>query len=71
MAMVKTGLEGATGNKGAAAIRFQLCSSSLCFCCSHFDAGQSNYNERNDNFHEIRRKLVFLAVGFANEIGIS
>ncbi|GAV00951.1 hypothetical protein RvY_11731 [Ramazzottius varieornatus] len=60
-AMVKTGLGGATGNKGGVAIRFQLYNSSLCFCCSHFAAGQSNVNERNADFQEISRKLVFPA----------
>ena len=67
-AMVKTGLGGATGNKGGVAIRFQLYNSSLCFCCSHFAAGQSNVNERNADFQEISRKLVFPAVSKYNFI---
>ncbi|THD20455.1 Synaptojanin-1 [Fasciola hepatica] len=58
-ASVKTGLGGATGNKGGVAIRFQIGATSLCFVCSHFAAGQSNVRERNDDFHEICRRLVF------------
>lgn len=56
---VKTGLGGATGNKGAAAIRFVLYSTSLCFVCAHFAAGQSQVNERNADYAEITRKVTF------------
>uniref|UniRef100_UPI00358E6AC5 synaptojanin-1 isoform X2 n=1 Tax=Myxine glutinosa TaxID=7769 RepID=UPI00358E6AC5 len=56
---VKTGMGGATGNKGAVAICMQLHSSSLCFVCSHFAAGQSQVRERNDDYSEIVRKLSF------------
>ncbi|KAK7574119.1 hypothetical protein V9T40_011310 [Parthenolecanium corni] len=56
---VKTGLGGATGNKGAVAIRFTLHSSSLCFVCAHFAAGQSQVNERNADFAEITKKISF------------
>uniref|UniRef100_A0A8C4R791 phosphoinositide 5-phosphatase n=1 Tax=Eptatretus burgeri TaxID=7764 RepID=A0A8C4R791_EPTBU len=56
---VKTGMGGATGNKGAVAICMQLHSSSLCFVCSHFAAGQSQVRERNDDYAEIVRKLSF------------
>uniref|UniRef100_A0A1B6C9Y5 phosphoinositide 5-phosphatase n=1 Tax=Clastoptera arizonana TaxID=38151 RepID=A0A1B6C9Y5_9HEMI len=56
---VKTGLGGATGNKGAAAIRFVLHSSSMCFVCAHFAAGQSQVSERNADYAEITRKITF------------
>ncbi len=56
---VKTGLGGATGNKGAVAIRFVLHSSSLCFVCSHFAAGQSQVNERNADYAEITKRIAF------------
>lgn len=44
---VKTGLGGATGNKGAAAIRLVFYGTSLCFVCAHFAAGQTQviYNK--------------------------
>lgn len=38
---VKTGLGGATGNKGSVAVRLTIDSTSICFICSHFAAGQS------------------------------
>ena len=56
---IKTGLGGATGNKGAVAIRFNLFSSSLCFLCGHFAAGQSQVKERNNDYHEISKNLCF------------
>ncbi|KAK7576500.1 hypothetical protein V9T40_012786 [Parthenolecanium corni] len=56
---VKTGLGGATGNKGAVAIRFVLHASSLCFVCAHFAAGQSQVNERNADYAEITKKVAF------------
>ncbi|XP_036332879.1 synaptojanin-1 [Rhagoletis pomonella] len=56
---VKTGLGGATGNKGACAIRFVLYGTSMCFVCAHFAAGQSQVAERNADYAEITRKLAF------------
>ncbi|XP_014390683.1 PREDICTED: synaptojanin-1 [Myotis brandtii] len=56
---VKTGMGGATGNKGAVAIRLLFHTTSLCFVCSHFAAGQSQVKERNEDFAEIVRKLSF------------
>ncbi|XP_011503811.1 PREDICTED: synaptojanin-1 isoform X1 [Ceratosolen solmsi marchali] len=56
---VKTGLGGTTGNKGAVAIRFVLFSTSFCCICAHFTAGQSQVNERNADYAEITRKIVF------------
>nr|XP_027784987.1 synaptojanin-1 isoform X1 [Marmota flaviventris] len=56
---VKTGMGGATGNKGAVAIRMLFHTTSLCFVCSHFAAGQSQVKERNEDFAEIARKLSF------------
>ncbi|KAL1138649.1 hypothetical protein AAG570_008711 [Ranatra chinensis] len=56
---VKTGLGGATGNKGGVAIRFILYNTSLCFMCAHFAAGQSQVNERNSDYNEITRKVTF------------
>lgn len=60
---VKTGLGGATGNKGATAIRFVFYGTSLCFVCSHFAAGQNQVAERNADYAEITRKIAFPMVG--------
>lgn len=56
---VKTGLGGATGNKGASAIRFVLNGTSFCFVAAHFAAGQSQVAERNADYAEITRKVLF------------
>ncbi|KAI4888785.1 hypothetical protein NFI96_028289 [Prochilodus magdalenae] len=56
---VKTGMGGATGNKGGVAIRMLFHTTSICFVCSHFAAGQSQVKERNDDYAEIARKLSF------------
>uniref|UniRef100_A0AAY4E882 Synaptojanin-1 n=1 Tax=Denticeps clupeoides TaxID=299321 RepID=A0AAY4E882_9TELE len=56
---VKTGMGGATGNKGGVAIRLLFHTTSICFVCSHFAAGQSQVKERNDDYAEITRKLSF------------
>jgi len=56
---VKTGLGGATGNKGACAIRFLFYNTSVCFVCAHFAAGQSQVTERNADYAEITRKVAF------------
>ncbi|KAL2094298.1 hypothetical protein ACEWY4_009017 [Coilia grayii] len=56
---VKTGMGGATGNKGGVAIRLLFHTTSICFVCSHFAAGQSQVKERNDDYNEITRKLTF------------
>ncbi|XP_058483061.1 synaptojanin-1 isoform X3 [Solea solea] len=56
---VKTGMGGATGNKGGVAIRLLFHTTSICFVCSHFAAGQSQVKERNDDYNEISRRLSF------------
>lgn len=56
---MKTGLGGATGNKGASAIRFVLNGTSFCFVAAHFAAGQSQVVERNADYAEITRKIAF------------
>ncbi|XP_034034196.1 synaptojanin-1 isoform X2 [Thalassophryne amazonica] len=56
---VKTGMGGATGNKGGVAIRLLFHTTSICFLCSHFAAGQSQVKERNDDYSEITRRLSF------------
>uniref|UniRef100_A0A6G1SGM4 phosphoinositide 5-phosphatase n=1 Tax=Aceria tosichella TaxID=561515 RepID=A0A6G1SGM4_9ACAR len=57
--MVKTGLGGATGNKGGVAIRLRYKATSMCFVCAHFAAGQHQVKERNDDYAEITRRIQF------------
>ncbi|CAK8692974.1 unnamed protein product [Clavelina lepadiformis] len=59
ISMIKTGMGGAAGNKGAVAISLILFNSSLCFVCSHFAAGQTQVQERNNDFGEISSRLGF------------
>ncbi|CAF0749054.1 unnamed protein product [Didymodactylos carnosus] len=58
---VKTGLGGKMGNKGAVAIRLVLHSTSICFVCAHFSAGQNEDAERNKDYKSIMEKLSFQA----------
>ena len=57
--LVKTGMGGATGNKGTVAIRFRYHSTSLCFVCSHFAAGQSAITDRNNDYNEAIKRISF------------
>jgi phosphatidylinositol-bisphosphatase len=57
--IVKTGVGGKVGNKGATAVRFKLYNSRMCFICAHLPAGQGKASERNDDYHDITRKLDF------------
>jgi len=56
------------GNKGGVAIRLVLFNTSMCFVCSHFAAGQSQVNERNADYAEITRKIMFPMVNSSNVI---
>jgi len=55
----KTGLRGMSGNKGGVAIRFKLFDSTLCFVTAHLAAGQTNVEQRNDDYRTISSGLVF------------
>ena len=67
---VKTGLGGATGNKGGVGIRFLVHSTSFCFLCAHLAAGQSQVNDRNEDYNEITRRMAFPMVGIDRFSGI-
>ncbi|KAJ1358954.1 hypothetical protein KIN20_017539 [Parelaphostrongylus tenuis] len=56
---VKTGMGGATGNKGSVAFRMVVHSTSICFVCSHFAAGQNEVRDRNEDFTSAMRKIRF------------
>ncbi|WAR02120.1 SYNJ1-like protein, partial [Mya arenaria] len=57
--IVKTGMGGAAGNKGGVGIRFLLHATSICFVCAHLAAGQSQINDRNNDYAEISKKMSF------------
>ncbi|KJH51039.1 endonuclease/exonuclease/phosphatase family protein [Dictyocaulus viviparus] len=50
---------GATGNKGSVAFRMVVHSTSFCFVCSHFAAGQNEVRDRNEDFSSALRKIKF------------
>jgi len=56
---VKTGMSGKAGNKGAVGVRMIVQSSPICFVCAHMTAHQSHVNERNSDFTDIWRKMMF------------
>ncbi|KHJ84860.1 hypothetical protein OESDEN_15421, partial [Oesophagostomum dentatum] len=56
---VKTGMGGATGNKGSVAFRMVVHSTSFCFVCSHFAAGQNEVKDRNEDFSSALRRIKF------------
>ena len=62
---VKTGLGGATGNKGTVAISITYNATSMVFLCSHFAAGQKEIQERNNDFGEAIKKLAFANVNIS------
>ncbi|KHJ78534.1 endonuclease/exonuclease/phosphatase family protein [Oesophagostomum dentatum] len=50
---------GATGNKGSVAFRMVVHSTSFCFVCSHFAAGQNEVKDRNEDFSSALRRIKF------------
>ncbi|EDQ85859.1 uncharacterized protein MONBRDRAFT_28797 [Monosiga brevicollis MX1] len=56
---VKTGAGGKVGNKGAVAVRLRLYNTPICFICSHLTAGKSHVAERNQDYHDIYRRIDF------------
>lgn len=56
---VKTGMGGATGNKGSTVIRFTINTTSVCFICSHFAAGQNEVANRNEDYQAVVKKIRF------------
>ncbi|KAK9366794.1 SacI homology domain-containing protein [Lipomyces kononenkoae] len=58
-AMKKTGLGGMAGNKGGVAFSCDYASTKLCFITSHFAAGMSNVEDRNNDYRTIVRGIRF------------
>ncbi|KAF0414452.1 DNase I-like protein [Gigaspora margarita] len=57
--MKKMGLGGMAGNKGAVAIRLDYHDTSVCFVTAHFASGQSNFEDRNRDYHTVNDGLIF------------
>ncbi|KAK0564422.1 Inositol-1,4,5-trisphosphate 5-phosphatase 1 [Tilletia horrida] len=55
----KTGLRGMSGNKGGVAVRMKIFDTTLCFVTAHLAAGQSNVDQRNDDYRTISSGLSF------------
>ena len=56
---VGVGIMGVLGNKGGAAIRLVVAETSVCFMCTHLSAHHDSSARRNQDFHEILRRMVF------------
>lgn len=64
------GIMGVAGNKGAAAIRFNMYDTSLCFVCSHLAAGAKHVAGRNSHYYAICERLQFPVEGKPEPLGI-
>uniref|UniRef100_A0A0N5A7W6 phosphoinositide 5-phosphatase n=1 Tax=Syphacia muris TaxID=451379 RepID=A0A0N5A7W6_9BILA len=56
---VKTGMGGTAGNKGSVSFCFSLYSTSFCFVCSHFAAGQNEVRDRYEDYVSTLKKIHF------------
>ncbi|KAI9149699.1 Inositol-1,4,5-trisphosphate 5-phosphatase 1 [Blastocladiella emersonii ATCC 22665] len=59
MSIVKTGMGGITGNKGGISVSLTAYDTPFCFVTAHFAAGQSNVEDRNDDFATIASESLF------------
>lgn len=55
---VACGVGGVGGNKGAATVRLTIDDTELAFVCCHMAAHQKNVIERNQNFGEMKERLM-------------
>lgn len=53
---IKTGYEGAAGNKGACLIRFNIFDTDIAFCNCHLAAGNNKNKRRIESLKEIHEK---------------
>ncbi|GAA50762.1 phosphatidylinositol-bisphosphatase [Clonorchis sinensis] len=57
--LVPTGVFNMMGNKGGVGLRLTIFNTALCFVNCHLAAGEANLERRNQDFQEIKRKMVF------------
>ncbi|KAF7258607.1 hypothetical protein EG68_04130 [Paragonimus skrjabini miyazakii] len=57
--LVPTGVFNMMGNKGGVGLRLTLFNTALCFVNCHLAAGEANVERRNQDFQEIKRKMLF------------
>ncbi|KAJ2223097.1 hypothetical protein H4R99_007035 [Coemansia sp. RSA 1722] len=58
-ASVGCGIMGMVGNKGAVAVRMVYMDTPLCLVCSHLAHGPSQLERRNEQYHDLCKRLVF------------
>lgn len=61
LAVAGTGIMRSGGNKGAVAARFRLYDKTLSFVSCHLAAHDHNVERRNQDFHDVIRKAVFVS----------
>lgn len=61
--VVKTGIGGMGGNKGAAGVRLRLFETPVTFCCAHLAAHQDGHDDRDAHYHEIVQNMAFSQTG--------
>lgn len=59
--IIKLGLGGFLGNKGALVIRFDYCQTSIALMCCHLEAGPNKNNNRVKQIKEILNSSMFIA----------
>jgi hypothetical protein len=65
---IPRGAGGLLGNKGGVCISLMIHDTSCCFVCAHLTANREEVLRRNEDFHSILKKRVFLKSSFMNQI---